>query len=288
LTWRRWRREQNSPCWLSLSLSLIGVFLPAIFAPSLPIQRSLARVVLPLPLVGRHDLVGRPPNVSKVVLPTFLPASANLARAPHTQGPAPDRMAARLRVLQLLAPLLLLLLLVASRAAADEASRRRPRTDAAAAAAAANDGGNGGFIPGGGGGDWPSGPPGGGGDWPSGPPGSGDDDKKKKKKKRHHHRRGRHHHHRRHGGGKDKPSPPPPSGTACSTTREKKACRLPCVWCRNKGSPFPGSDGVCLEAAKVHDLPPMIYECGEEDAVRGEEEQQRGATTTTRQQQATF
>lgn len=148
-----------------------------------------------------------------------------------------------------------LLLGLAATTATTLANAARP-VAIAASAATSNKADGGGFIPGGG--DWPSGPPGGGGDWPSGPPGGDDADKKKKKKKHRHH--GKKHHKKdkdddeKKGGG-TKP------GASCSSTRAKEDCVAPCVWCRNKGSPFPGSDGVCLEATKTHDLPPMIYSC---------------------------
>lgn len=194
-------------------------------------------------------------------------------------------------------PAAVLLVLVLVVAAAPAAAARHRLLAAAAAEATTNanpSSGAGGFIPGGGGGggdwpsgppgggggDWPSGPPGGGGDWPSGPPGGDDDDKKKKHHGRHHH-----HHHGKHKKKKDKPAPAAPD---CSQSHTKEACRgeeaaaAGCVWCQNKGSPFPGSDGVCLEKTKTHDMPPMIYKCdkprrrneGEEE---GAEEEGGGA-----------
>ncbi|KAF6261179.1 hypothetical protein COO60DRAFT_812780 [Scenedesmus sp. NREL 46B-D3] len=51
---------------------------------------------------------------------------------------------------------------------------------------------------------------------------------------------------------------------ACSTLRERKKCLHrsgACVWCQNKYSPWPGSDGVCTSPDQAKYLPDSTYKC---------------------------
>ncbi|KAF8055936.1 hypothetical protein HT031_006575 [Scenedesmus sp. PABB004] len=70
------------------------------------------------------------------------------------------------------------------------------------------------------------------------------------------------------------PEPPAPSpspspgggdhpGGGCTTLRERDDCVAApdCVWCKNKWSPMPGSDGVCVSEEESKRLPDMSYHC---------------------------
>jgi hypothetical protein len=53
-----------------------------------------------------------------------------------------------------------------------------------------------------------------------------------------------------------------PSVIACSTLHYREECHVKgCVWCDNKWSPVPGSDGVCIEEEYVPELTPWVYKC---------------------------
>lgn len=54
----------------------------------------------------------------------------------------------------------------------------------------------------------------------------------------------------------------PDSGTDCYLVRDREECTgKQCVWCHNKWSPMPGSDGFCEWKAKVGELPSIVYDC---------------------------
>ncbi|WIA20222.1 hypothetical protein OEZ85_006064 [Tetradesmus obliquus] len=57
---------------------------------------------------------------------------------------------------------------------------------------------------------------------------------------------------------------PSGGGDNCGKLREKKQClkgASACVWCQNKYSPWPGSDGVCTSPDQAQYLPDSTYKC---------------------------
>lgn len=69
----------------------------------------------------------------------------------------------------------------------------------------------------------------------------------------------------------------PGGGDQCGKIREKQDCTPDgCLWCANKYSPWPGSDGVCVSEDQAKYLPDATYKCKKVSAAG----QQQTDTTT--------